>query len=335
MKLFLIGLIFTNIAFANENTQKLKSVETLTRFAFGSCNKEWKKQPMWKHIMKDAPQLFLWGGDNIYGDKGPHKNNLLYKYMVQNNNPHYKELKNTTPIIGIWDDHDYGDNNGTSDYSGKYISQQLFLDFIQEPVNSFRRTQDGIYTSYTFGSGNKQVKFILLDNRFHLIEKDEKNATILGEGQWNWLEEQFKNSSARIHFIVSGIPFLPNKMIHTEEWADYPGEKEKLLKLIDKYNVSGVIFLSGDKHFSAITKNHGHVEIMSSGLTHKTNRVLIPWIKTKFPKSFFNLNYGLIDINWNKKNPTISVKIKSQKGVALSENYTLQNKKIKSLDSTY
>lgn len=46
MKLFLIGLIFANIAFANENTQKLKSVETLTRFAFGYCNKEWKKQPM-------------------------------------------------------------------------------------------------------------------------------------------------------------------------------------------------------------------------------------------------------------------------------------------------
>lgn len=252
---------------------------------------------------------------------------FFLKYLIQNNVPDYKKLKERTPIIGIWDDHDYGDNNGTVNYPGKYLNQQLFLDFMDVSKNSIRRGQEGIYTSYTFGKGDTQVKFILLDNRFYLTDKNDPNSSVLGQKQWAWFENELKTSQAKIHFIVSGIPFLPNKMIHTEEWADYPKEKEKLLSLLKKYNTSGVMFLSGDKHFSAITQNHGHIEIMSSGLTHKAPKALIPWLKTKFPTSFYKLNYGLIDIKWGEY-PTITVQIKSQKGTAIKKTYYLKENKI-------
>lgn len=79
MKFLTLFILFSSIGLASENSKKLKGINTLTRFAFGSCNKEWKKQPLWKHIIEDAPQLFLWGGDNIYGDKGPNKNNFFFK----------------------------------------------------------------------------------------------------------------------------------------------------------------------------------------------------------------------------------------------------------------
>lgn len=325
MILLIFILVVSSSVMASENFSKLKKVNKLTRFAFGSCNKEWKEQPLWKYIIADSPQLFLWGGDNIYGDKKPNKDNLMLKYIIQNNNNDYKKLKSKTPIIGIWDDHDYGDNNGNNTYAGKYISQQHLLDFLEEPKDSARRSQEGIYTSYTFGSAHEQVKFILLDNRFHLTEVESSTPSILGQKQWQWLENELKTSTAKINFIVSGIPVLPKKMIRTEEWADYPKEKEKLLSMIRKYNTSGVIFLSGDKHFSAISNNHGYYEIMSSGLTHRASRALVPWLKKRFPKSFFKLNYGLINIKWGKT-PVLDIQIKGKKNIALRQKLKLINK---------
>lgn len=325
MKFLLLLTFLSTSLLANDNISKLKAIKTLSKFAFGSCNKEYKPQPMWKYIIKDEPQLFLWGGDNIYGDKGPNKDDLLLKYLIQNRKKGYVKLKKSAPIIGIWDDHDYGTNNGNSDYIKKYISQQLFQDFMMIPKGSTRRAQEGIYTSYTFGEAGKQVKFLLLDNRFHLTDKNSKLPSVLGPAQWLWLKNELRNSQAQVHFIVSGIPFLPEKMIHTEEWADYPREKERLLNLLKQYKTKGVFFLSGDKHFSAITYNHGYPEFMSSGLTHETSAALIPWLRTKFPKSFFKINYGLVTIDWNARPIILKIQIKNEDGTALEQRYKLYN----------
>lgn len=46
-----------------------ESPETLTRIAFGSCSKADMKQPLWEPISSLQPQVFIWGGDNVYADK--------------------------------------------------------------------------------------------------------------------------------------------------------------------------------------------------------------------------------------------------------------------------
>ena len=40
----------------------------LTRIAFGSCADEEKPQPIWGAVMAYRPELFLFTGDNVYGD---------------------------------------------------------------------------------------------------------------------------------------------------------------------------------------------------------------------------------------------------------------------------
>ena len=62
----------------------LNKIQELKRFSFGSCNKEWKEQVVWGPLLQDSPQLFIWGGDNVYGDREPHQNNLAKKYEIQN-----------------------------------------------------------------------------------------------------------------------------------------------------------------------------------------------------------------------------------------------------------
>lgn len=39
----------------------------------------------------------------------------------------------------MWDDHDYGINNGGAEYKLKYIMREVFLDFLKEPKDSERR----------------------------------------------------------------------------------------------------------------------------------------------------------------------------------------------------
>jgi alkaline phosphatase D len=48
----------------------------------------------------------------------------------------YKELVNITPIIGTWDDHDYGIGDGGSNFYYKDRNREIFLDFIGEPNNT-------------------------------------------------------------------------------------------------------------------------------------------------------------------------------------------------------
>ena len=40
----------------------------LTRIAFGSCADQAKPQPIWDAVLADRPDLFLFVGDNVYGD---------------------------------------------------------------------------------------------------------------------------------------------------------------------------------------------------------------------------------------------------------------------------
>jgi alkaline phosphatase D len=40
----------------------------LTRIAFGSCAEQHKPQPIWAAVQAADPELFLFLGDNVYGD---------------------------------------------------------------------------------------------------------------------------------------------------------------------------------------------------------------------------------------------------------------------------
>jgi alkaline phosphatase D len=55
-------------------------------------------------------------------------------------------MRESVPIIGVWDDHDFGMDNSGKDYVNKDVAKTMFLDFLDEPINSARRnTYDGTY----------------------------------------------------------------------------------------------------------------------------------------------------------------------------------------------
>lgn len=298
--------------------------KSLRRMAFGSCNRQDAPQPLWKPILADRPDLWIWMGDNIYGDS-PVMDTLRAKYSRQNAVVDYQALKASTPIIGVWDDHDYGINDGDKRFAQKKESRDLMFDFLDVPANSPDRQREGGYAAHTYGQGKQQVKVILLDGRYFrdsLTRKDRvyqinDRGQILGEAQWKWLEHELKTSTARVNFIVSGIQFLPTEHAY-EKWANFPQEREKLLNLIASSGAQNPILMSGDRHIAEIMKLEdsrfpkGIYEVTASGLTHTWSGIAEEKNSFRVSDLIAQLNYGLATFDW--ENDVVVVEIKGENG---------------------
>ena len=83
------------------------------------------------------------------------------KCKIQTITLDYQKVREQIPVIGVWDDHDYGLNDGGGDFNRKHLFRDIFLNFIEEPANTQRRldTQNGIYQSKI----NSIIYYRLLD----------------------------------------------------------------------------------------------------------------------------------------------------------------------------
>jgi alkaline phosphatase D len=308
-----------------------------SRMAFGSCNRQDAPQPLWKPILADHPDLWVWMGDNIYGDS-PVMDTLRAKYARQNANVDYQFLKASTPLIGIWDDHDYGINDGGKHFAQKKASRDVMFDFLGVPADAPERKREGAYSSHTFGEGEQHVKVILLDGRYfrdtlsrvNRVYQINPSGQILGDTQWKWLENELKTSTARVNFIVSGIQFLPTEHAY-EKWANFPKEREKLLNLIASSGVQNPILLSGDRHIAEIMKlvdarfPKGLFEVTASGLTHTWSGMAEEKNSLRVSGLIAQLNYGLASFDWAKDEVLIEIKgenghIHAQQTIPLAKN---------------
>ncbi|GAB3193983.1 alkaline phosphatase D [Pontibacter aydingkolensis] len=301
----------------------------LTTLAFGSCNREDLPQPLWEPILKNEPQVWVWLGDNIYGDSYD-MNVLQQKYEMVKAEPGYRQLMATSEIIGVWDDHDYGLNDGGKEYEMKEQSSQLFWDFIGEPANSPRRQQEGVYSSHTYGPSNSQVKVILLDSRYHRdslarinrVYQVNRTGDILGEEQWRWLEQELRNSKAKVNIIGNGIQVLPEEQVF-EKWANFPAARKRLLDLIAASGANGVILLSGDRHIAEISKTnlagmrYPLYEVTSSGLTHVYSGAAREPNKYRVGELIKQLNFGILNFNWSHNQVKVEMLIKGENDTTL------------------
>lgn len=319
---------------AYASTISLDNNRVVTSLAFGSCIKEHKKQKIWQQIKKDNPDLFIFLGDNIYADTEDMAV-MKAKYKKLWNNPHFKIFKKNVPIMATWDDHDYGKNDAGREYPKKSDSKNLFLDFF-DPLNAPRRKQTGgIYTSYLLGPPGKRLHIIILDTRWSrtgLLEEEktftklkralkgmgpyrpnkDPKSRVLGSQQWSWLEKEFQKK-ADLRILVTSIQVLAD-YTGWEAWANFPSERNKLLKLIKKHQDTKTIILSGDVHRGEIAeiklKEHlPLVEVTSSGLTETTLKT--PPNKNRLFRPVLKANYGLLKIQWGKD---INAFIKGKRG---------------------
>lgn len=60
--------------------------------------------------------------------------------MMTKNAPGYSTLLSKAKVVGVWDDHDFGTNDGGKHFPFKNQNREIWLDFIGEPNDTDRRT---------------------------------------------------------------------------------------------------------------------------------------------------------------------------------------------------
>lgn len=322
--------------------------QALTRIAFGSCAKEGKKQPIWEAVNAAQPELFIFLGDNVYLDtRDPDV--MAEKYQRLANQPGFQTLKAQTPLVAIWDDHDFGENDAGANYPMKEASRQAFLKFWEEPSDSPRWSRQGIFTSYIFGPPGRRVQVILPDLRWNrtpilvdprwgdeagyerwakkqdgskgpvpgpYIRNPDPQATQLGAEQWEWLEAQLREP-ADVRIIGSSLQVLAD-FPGWEGWINFPHDQQRLIGLIRDTGAKNVVFISGDTHYGELSKLDVNVpyplyDLTSSGLT-EVWKVPVP-NALRQGGIFRQANFGRIDIDWNAR--ALEMSLRDEQGEVL------------------
>jgi alkaline phosphatase D len=308
---------------------------TLTRIALGSCAFQEVEQPIWPAILSYKPELFLFAGDNIYGDvqdgkviTDPSKlpGSLAAAYTKAATIPGMKLLRQSVPHLAVWDDHDYGVNDGGADFPLKAEAKRQFVEFWNLPADDPRRTREGLYHADTFGPPGQRVQVILLDLRWSrsplkrtdqrakgrevYVPDDDATKTLLGMEQWAWLEEQLK-VPADLRLVVTSIQLLADGH-GWEKWANLPRERQKLFDLIGTTKASRVLFLSGDRHIGALYREtkgtpYPFYELTSSGLTQYFSAASEEG-QNRIGAVFGAVNFGTIDVDWWAGNVTLAIR---------------------------
>lgn len=313
--------------------QKKTIQEDKITIAFGSCNNQVLENTLWSEITKNNPVVWIWGGDIIYTDT----EDMVFmeqNYSKQKNDTAYASFIKNVDVLATWDDHDYGLNDGGTEYAKKEEAQQLFLDFFDVPKEDKRRTRKGVYHSKDYVINKNSVKIILLDTRYfrtaltddtltskRYIPNIINEGTMLGAAQWKWLENELKNSTATFNIIMSSIQFLSSEH-GFESWGNMPHEVEKLENLLISTKAKNVIILSGDRHISEISKkdvlglSYPLIDFTSSGMTHSYTSFKSEPNKYRIIDVISDKSFGILKIDL--KLNTINFEIRGENNVLLN-----------------
>ncbi len=304
----------------------------ISRIAFGSCSNQDDPLPILRTVLEWEPDVFVYLGDNIYGDTRDMKL-LEAKYAKLAAKKDFQNLRAAVPTIATWDDHDYGDNDAGKEFPFKEESKEIFLKFWNEPTPSPRREHEGVYTSYLFEDAKlgKTLQVILLDTRtfrdqplrnpFPSWKNDylpdtNSNKTILGDTQWEWLRERLEEP-ADLRIIGSSIQF-GHEYNGWESWTNFPLELMKMVDLITETSANGVVFISGDVHWGELSvlktpDCYPLHDLTASGLNRDWETVESN--HNRFGDACSDFHFGMLDINWTG-NPTVTFRIHDMTGRA-------------------
>ena len=207
-----------------------------------------------------SSDFMLWTGDNLYLREADYSSpsGIDYRYSYNFKQPQIQKLRATRANFAIWDDHDYGPNDSDGKYELKQYTLEKFKQYwgnksFGEPDN------EGIYHKFKWSD----CDFMMMDDRYYRSADDypdsiggkpNVNKSFYGKRQMDWLKNSLIASSATFKFIVSGGQMLNPMAKDKECFMAYTAEWTELLNFIQENKINGVIFITGDRHFSELIK---------------------------------------------------------------------------------
>ena len=312
---------------------------TMNRIALGSCFNQAGSGDIFTKVLEAEPDIFLFLGDNVYASDesdDPELTSLKQAYGQLAGLDSFSALRQAMPVLTIWDDHDYGLNDAGGDWPRKYTAEALYEHVWNIGPDDPRSQREGVYFAHNIGPEGRRVQLIFLDTRFFRTTltsnetdsvgpyqpSEDPGQSMLGNDQWQWLQERL-DEPAELRLIISSIMVL-SESHGWESWRMMPLERQRLYNLLNSTEANGVIIVSGDTHAGAIyrsetTLDYPLVELNTSSM----NVPLSSFVKNpkqvagvhRLGDTFFEANYGLIDIDWETGEISVQMRDKHSQSV--------------------
>ncbi|MCF8241184.1 MAG: alkaline phosphatase family protein [Melioribacteraceae bacterium] len=257
-----------NLEFQTQKLWQWREEPPEFSFVAGSCayvNEEIYDRPgtpyggqyqIFENILLQDPDFMIWLGDNTYLREADWNSwtGIVERYTHTRSLPELQPLLGSVHHYAIWDDHDFGPNNADRSWWGKEKTLKAFKLFWSNPTFGVNG-QPGITNYFEWGD----AAFFMLDNRYFKSPnyREFNKREMLGDEQIQWLIDELVSSRAPFKFVCIGGQFL-SPVPEGENHITYPEERVKILKSIDQEGIEGVIFLSGDRHFTELSKMERH-----------------------------------------------------------------------------
>lgn len=301
-------------------------------FALGSCN--YINEPVYDRpgtpyggqyeifetIRKQNPAFMLWLGDNTYLREADWntRTGMLKRYSHTRETPEMQGLLSSCHHYAIWDDHDFGPNNSDRSFVHKDKSLEAFKLFWGNPTYGLDG-EPGITSFFQW----HDVDFYLLDNRYYRTPiYQQGESSMLGTKQVEWLIDALKASRAQFRIVALGSQFL-NTAAVGENAVNYPRERETIIARIKQEGIKGVIFVTGDRHHTELSKldlGDGVVihDLTVSPLTSGKHLIDGEVNGLRVPETLVaERNFAIIDVSGPSTNRKLSIQVIDAEGKEL------------------
>lgn len=215
----------------------------------------------------------------------PNRTVTLTDYRIRQGHyhldPDLADMRASKPLISVWDDHEFADNNWRDGATGNSI--QPGDDYQAMKAQAMQAYQEWmpirdlpLQRTVRWGS---LMDIIIPDLRSYRDKQLEMGAwdpahSMLGDEQFGWFSNELKNSEATWRVIGNEVMFAPMTIpltmdeniqawltdklglppqgipYNTDQWDGYQGERQRILDQLAEDGKGNTVFLTGDIHSS-------------------------------------------------------------------------------------
>jgi alkaline phosphatase D len=279
-------------------------------------------------MAKEKTAFMLWMGDNWYTRDVDYYDawGLWNRASHDRAAPVLQPFLKSTSHYAMWDDHDYGPNDMGKNYIFKKTSRNVFTNYWLNP--SYGMNEQGIYSMISYAD----VDIFMMDDRWwrsadnmkdSIDGKPNPDKLMWGKEQMDWLKNSLLYSRAPFKIIANGSQVL-NPVSPFDKLASCPAEYNDLIAFLQEYKITGVLFMSGDRHHSEVIKVNRQAayplyDITVSPLTAGTHT--FSGAEAKNPYRVFGLdekqNYGKFSFSGARGQRKLDVEFIGVKGEKL------------------
>lgn len=289
---------------------------SLQRVALVSClhdKMESVQVQAWRQLALQKPTMILMIGDNVYADFFDGKwvgsaTEEILKVRYRETRERLEIFRSSTlPMVhAIWDDHDFGKNDGGAEYPLRHKAKMLFDEYF--PRDPLLKSGFGVGSAFEIDG----VLFVFADNRYYR----QPGKTHWGKSQTKWILNRIKSHKGAV-VLVQGDQFFGGYHRFESMQKANPQDLETLIQKLKRQSPhKPVLLLSGDRHISEILKVQPSTDMnpiyeITSSPIHATV-FPNPWNESPSPNQVVGVaneyNFVLLDLKFQRSSkPQLTV----------------------------